>query len=68
MIYKVLRHAWLLVVVVGDDVNIGRAVRELRLMLMKRLATWPPSKTQSTVSPAITLAAFSSEGSSISVD
>src|ERR1700744_4753446 len=37
-------------------------------MLMKRLATWPPSKTQSTVSPANTLATFSSGGSSISVD
>ena len=38
------------------------------LMLMKRLATWPPSKTQSTVSPAKTLATFSSAGSTINVD
>ena len=36
--------------------------------LMKRLATWPPSKTQSTVSPAKTLATFSSAGSTINVD
>ena len=38
------------------------------LTLMKRLATWPPSKTQSTVSPAKTLATFSSAGSTMSVD
>src|ERR1700742_2249392 len=36
--------------------------------LMKRLATWPPSKTQSTVSPAKTLATFSSAGRRIRVD
>src|ERR1700741_4435502 len=40
----------------------------LGLTLMKRLATRPPSKTQSTVSPAKTLATFSSEGRTISVD
>src|ERR1700730_1988813 len=40
----------------------------LGLTLMKRLATWPPSKTQSTVSPAKTLATFSSGGRTISVD
>ncbi len=38
------------------------------LMLMKRLATCPPSKTQSTVSPPKTVAIFSSTGSRISVD
>src|SRR5579875_2833968 len=37
-------------------------------MLMNRLATWPPSNTQSTVSPAKTFATFSSGGSTISVD
>src|SRR5277367_1753563 len=36
--------------------------------LMNRLATWPPSKTQSTVSPAKTLATFSSAGRTINVD
>ena len=35
------------------------------LMLMKRLATWPPSKTQSTVSPPKTVAIFSSAGNRI---
>ena len=38
------------------------------LMLMKRLATCPPSKTQSTVSPPKTVAIFSSTGSRMSVD
>ena len=32
------------------------------LTLMKRLATWPPSNTQSTVSPPKTVAIFSSAG------
>ena len=36
--------------------------------LMKREATWPPSKIQFTVSPAKTLATFSSAGKTISVD
>ncbi len=36
--------------------------------LIKRDATWPPSKTQSTVSPAKTLATFSSAGRTINVD
>src|SRR5271170_8197012 len=36
--------------------------------LMNRLATRPPSKAQSTVSPAKTLATFSSAGRTISVD
>src|SRR5271163_994716 len=36
--------------------------------LMKRLATRPPSKAQSTVSPAKTLATFSSAGRTIRVD
>ena len=40
----------------------------LGLMLIKRLATCPPSKTQSTVSPAKTFATFSSAGSRINVD
>ena len=40
----------------------------LGLTLMKRLATWPPSKTQSTVSPPKTVATFSSAGRRISVD
>src|SRR5271163_4279857 len=35
---------------------------------MNRLATRPPSKAQSTVSPAKTLATFSSEGRTMSVD
>src|SRR6266702_4431372 len=40
----------------------------LGFTLIKRLATWPPSKTQSTVSPAMTLATFSSAGRTINVD
>src|SRR5580704_13566194 len=40
----------------------------LGFTLIKRLATCPPSKTQSTVSPAKTLATFSSAGRTISVD
>src|SRR6202035_292211 len=38
------------------------------LILMKRLATCPPSKTQSTVSPPKTVATFSSTGRRIKVD
>src|SRR5271155_4541126 len=38
------------------------------LTLMNRLATRPPSKAQSTVSPAKTLATFSSAGRTMSVD
>ena len=36
--------------------------------LMKREATWPPSKIQFTVSPAKTLATFSSAGKTMRVD
>ena len=38
------------------------------LTLMKRLATWPPSNTQSTVSPPKTVAIFSSAGRRMRVD
>ena len=44
------------------------ALASLGLTLMNRLATWPPSKTQSTVSPPKTVAIFSSSGSKIRVD
>ena len=40
----------------------------LGLTLMNREATWPPSKIQFTVSPAKTLATFSSLGRTMSVD
>ena len=40
----------------------------LGLIEMKRLATWPPSKTQDTVSPPKTVATFSSAGSKMRVD
>src|ERR1700690_1390663 len=44
------------------------ALATLGLTLRKRLATWPPSNAQFTVSPPKTVATFSSGGRAIRVD
>ncbi len=44
------------------------ALASFDFTLMNRLAIWPASKTQSTVSPPKTVAIFSSVGSKMRVD